>query len=195
MKPFSMFLLVFLPLFIAANAWQNIRDAPSTTVDIPDGQTGTLMVLPPRQTDTATKRVPDDDHPFIAPGPKDMRGRELLLLENFDPTAMNILTNHGYIARKYGVLLCPNCVLLILSRSGIAALKRVRISMSRPIFFSPLSTKAYAGKSFVNKIFIDGVSPFVPPGEIDGPETQGIAKHGRVKGDAWMTRSDVHIDY
>jgi hypothetical protein len=58
MKPFSLLLLVVSPLFIVVNAWPNIRDAPSTTVDIQDGQTGTLMVLPPRQTDTGTKRVP-----------------------------------------------------------------------------------------------------------------------------------------
>jgi hypothetical protein len=58
MKSFSLLLLVVLPLFIAVNAWPNIHDAPSTTVDIQDGQTGTLMVLPPRQTDTGTKRVP-----------------------------------------------------------------------------------------------------------------------------------------
>jgi hypothetical protein len=108
MKLFSLSLLVVSPLFIAVNGWPNIRDAPSTTVDIQDGQTGTLMVLPPRQTDTGTKRVPgmstnrhssysafemctlDADHPFIAPGPNDMRGRELLLLEDFDPSLLII---------------------------------------------------------------------------------------------------------
>jgi hypothetical protein len=147
----------------------------------------------------------DADHPFIAPGPNDMRGRELLLLEKFDlslpiifysmpcvpgavkmlgalslisyAAAMNTLANHGYISRKYGALLCSNCVLLILSRSGItsfeeiirgtgeafnidplmasgmAALNLVRISMFRPIFLSHLSTKAHPGKSFRGQNF------------------------------------------
>ena len=38
---------------------------------------------------------------------------------------------------------------------------------------------------FVNKLSIGGVSPLVPPlpGKIDGPETGGIAKHGRFEGD------------
>jgi hypothetical protein len=58
MKSFSLLLLVVSPLSVAVNAWPIIRNAPSTTVDIQDGQTGTLMVLPPRQTDTGTKRVP-----------------------------------------------------------------------------------------------------------------------------------------
>jgi hypothetical protein len=58
MKPFSLLLLVVSPSFIAVNAWPNIRDAPSMTVDIQDGQTGVLMVLPPRQTETGTKRIP-----------------------------------------------------------------------------------------------------------------------------------------
>jgi hypothetical protein len=85
--------------------------------------------------------------------------------------AMNTLANHGYISRKYGELLCSNCVLLILSHSGItsfeeiilgtaeafnldrdmssnmAAINMVRMSMFRPVFLH-LSTKAHAGKSF-----------------------------------------------
>jgi hypothetical protein len=45
-------------LFTAVNAWPDIRDAPSSPIDIQDGQTGVLMVLPPRQTDTSIKRIP-----------------------------------------------------------------------------------------------------------------------------------------
>jgi hypothetical protein len=120
---------------------------------------------------------------------------------------MNTLANHGYISRKYGVLLC-NCVLLILSRSGITSFEEiirgvgeafnidrdmaagmaagnlVRMSMFRPIFSVIYPRKLTRGNPFVNKISIGGVSPLVSPlpGEIDGPETQGIAKHGRVEG-------------
>ncbi|KAJ6605205.1 Chloroperoxidase [Mycena vulgaris] len=176
MKSFSLFLLVVSPLVIAVNAWPNIRDAPSTTVDIQDGQTGTLMVLPPRQTDTGTKRIPDDDHPFIAPGPSDQRG---------PCPAMNTLANHGYISRN-GITTFEEIILATeeafnLNRdmaSGMAAINMLT-----------------RGNPFVNKISIGGVSSFVPPlpGQIDGPETQGIAKHGRVEGDGSMTRSDVHI--
>ncbi|KAJ7629915.1 hypothetical protein B0H17DRAFT_1150379 [Mycena rosella] len=193
MKSFSLVLLVVWPLFIAVNGWPNIRDAPSTTVDIQDGQTGTLMVLPPRQTDTGTKRVPDADHPFIAPGPNDMRG---------PCPAMNTLANHGYISRKYGVLLCFNYVLLILSRSGITSFEEIIRGTAEAFNIDRDMSSGMAalnlltrGNPFVDKISIGGVSPFVPPlpGQIDGPETQGIAKHGRVEGDASMTRSDVHI--
>jgi hypothetical protein len=58
MKTFSLLSLVVSPLFIVVNARPNIRDVPSTTADIQDGQTGVLMVVPPRQTDTGTKRIP-----------------------------------------------------------------------------------------------------------------------------------------
>ncbi|KAJ7615745.1 Chloroperoxidase [Mycena polygramma] len=144
--------------------------------DIQDGQTGVLMVLPPRQTDTGTKRVPDADHPFIAPGPNDMRG---------PCPAMNTLANHGYISRN-GITNFQEII------RGTAEAFNIDRDMSSGMAALNLLTR---GNPFVNKISIGGISPFVPPlpGRIDGPETQGIAKHGRVEGDASMTRSDVHI--
>ncbi|KAJ6558855.1 Chloroperoxidase [Mycena vulgaris] len=174
MKSLSLLLPVVSPLFIAVNAWPSIRDAPSTTVDIQDGQTGVLMVLPPRPTETGTKRIPDADHPFIAPGPNDMRG-----------PGMNTLANHGYI-----------------SRNGITTFEEIIIGTGEAFNIDRTMGAGMAalnllarGNAFVNKISIGGVSPFVPPlpGQLDGPETQGIAKHGRGEGDASMTRSDVHI--
>ncbi|KAJ7917727.1 Chloroperoxidase [Mycena leptocephala] len=176
MKSFSLLLLAVSPLFIAVNAWPNIRDAPSTTVDIQDGQTGTLMVLPPRQTDTGTKRIPDADHPFIAPGPNDLRG---------PCPAMNTLANHGYISRN-GITSFEEIIL------GTAEAFNLDRDMSSNMAAINMLTR---GNPFVNKISIGGVSALVPPlpGQIDGPETQGIAKHGRVEGDGSMTRSDVHI--
>ncbi|KAJ7936150.1 Chloroperoxidase [Mycena leptocephala] len=173
MKSFSLLLLAVPPLFIAVNAWPNIRDAPFTTVDIQDGQTGTLMVLPPRQTDTGTKRVPDADHPFIAPGPNDMRG-----------PAMNTLANHGYISRN-GITSFEEII-----RGTEEAFNLNRDMASNMAAINMLTR----GNPFVNKISISSVSLVPPlPGQIDGPQTQGIAKHGRVEGDASMTRSDVHI--
>ncbi|KAJ7114332.1 Chloroperoxidase [Mycena epipterygia] len=176
MKSFSLLLLVVSPLSMTVNAWLNIRDAPSTTVEIQDGQTGTLMVLPPRQTDTGTKRIPDADHPFIAPGPNDMRG---------PCPAMNTLANHGYISRN-GITSFEEII------RGTAEAFNLNRDMSSNMAAGNILTR---GNPFVNKISIGGVSPFVPPlpGQIDGPETQGIAKHGRIEGDASMTRSDVHI--
>jgi hypothetical protein len=122
---------------------------------------------------------------------------------------MNTLANHGYISRKYGVLFCSNCILLILYRSGItsfeeiiiaageafnidrdmgvgmAALNLVRIA-SFGICFSVINypRKLARGNAFVNRISIGGISPLVPPlpGQIDGPVTQGIAAHGRGEG-------------
>jgi len=173
MKAFSLPILVVSSLSIAVDARPNIRDA---TLDIQDGQTGKLMVFPPQQTDTGTKRVPDADHPFIAPGPNDMRG---------PCPAMNTLANHGYI-----------------SRNGITNFAEIIQGTGEAFNIDPVMASGMAalnlltrGNPFVDKVSIGGVSPFVPPlpGKIDGPETQGIAKHGRVEGDASMTRSDVHI--
>ncbi|KAJ7848181.1 hypothetical protein B0H14DRAFT_3867300, partial [Mycena olivaceomarginata] len=127
MKSFSLLSLVVSALFIAVNARQNIRDAPSTTLDIQDGQTGVLMVFPPVQTFTGTKRVPDADHPFIAPGPNDMRG---------PCPGMNTLANHGYISRKYKVL-CSNCVLLIMSGSGITTFEEIILGAGEAFNIDP----------------------------------------------------------
>ncbi|KAJ7236365.1 hypothetical protein C8J57DRAFT_1530173 [Mycena rebaudengoi] len=69
MKLFALSLLV-PALFSSGNASPNI--VPTT--EIQDLQTATLMVLPPRQTDTGTKRIPDAQHPFIPPRPHDQRG-------------------------------------------------------------------------------------------------------------------------
>ncbi|KAJ7171393.1 Chloroperoxidase [Mycena filopes] len=135
--------------------------------DVQDGQTGTLMVLPPRQTDTGTKRIPDPAHPFIAPGPNDQRG---------PCPAMNTLANHGYI-----------------SRNGITTFEEIITAAQDAFNFDQNVIAGMAavnflarGNVFVNKISIGSISKFVPPspGKIDGPETQGIAKHGRVEGDA-----------
>ncbi|KAJ7838305.1 Chloroperoxidase [Mycena leptocephala] len=176
MKTLSLLLLVVSPLFIVVNARPNIRDTPSTTADIQDGQTGVLMVVPPRQTDTGTKRIPDADHPFIAPGPNDMRG---------PCPGMNTLANHGYISRN-GITSFEEII--------IAAGEAFNIDRDMGVGMAALNLLA-RGNAFVNKISIGGISPLVPPlpGQIDGPETRGIAAHGRGEGDASMTRSDVHI--
>ncbi|KAJ7738021.1 Chloroperoxidase, partial [Mycena olivaceomarginata] len=99
--------------------------------------------------------------------------------------AMNTLANHGYISRN-GITSFEEIIL------GTEEAFNLNRDMASNMAAINILTR---GNPFVNKISIGGVSPFVPPlpGQIDGPETQGIAKHGRVEGDASMTRSDVHI--
>ncbi|KAJ7020714.1 Chloroperoxidase [Mycena alexandri] len=146
------------------------------THDIQDGQTGVLMVLPPRQTDTGSKKIPDPAHPFIAPGPNDQRG---------PCPAMNTLANHGYIPRN-GIASFEDIL------SGIEEAFNVdRVMGGNMVALNFLAN----GNQFVNKISIGGISEFVPPlpHGIDGPAVQGIAKHGRVEGDASLSRSDVFI--
>jgi hypothetical protein len=75
MKSFALLSVLVPALFRSGNAWPNIR-ADASTMEIQDDQTGTLMVLPPLQTDTGTKRIPgmyiydklpathDDVHPL-----------------------------------------------------------------------------------------------------------------------------------
>ncbi|KAJ7588830.1 Chloroperoxidase [Mycena floridula] len=171
MKSFSALLLI-LPAVLAASINFNARDDPTPTTEIQDGQTGTLIVIPPQATETSgIKQIPDADHPFIAPGPDDQRG---------PCPAMNTLANHGYI-----------------SRNGIDTFEGIVTGMMEALntdvtFAAVILTR---GNPFANKISIGGVSPLVPPlpGKIDGPETAGIAKHGRIEGDASLTRADAFI--
>ncbi|KAJ7038790.1 Chloroperoxidase [Mycena alexandri] len=153
-----------------------LGSAALTVRDVQDGQMGTLMVLPPRQTDTGTKPIPDPAHPYIAPGPNDQRG---------PCPAMNTLANHGYV-----------------SRNGITTFEEIIIGAQEAFNFDQSLIAAMIapnflahGNVFVNKISIGGVSEFVPPlpYNIDGPATLGIAKHGRVEGDASLSRSDAFI--
>ncbi|KAJ7205216.1 hypothetical protein GGX14DRAFT_645071 [Mycena pura] len=171
MKSFSLPILVVSPLLIAVNARPNIR----ATLDIQDGQTGKLMVFPPQQTDTGTKRMLIIRSLHLGP----------TTCADHAVPAMNTLANHGYI-----------------SRNGITNFAEIIRGTGEAFNIDPVMASGMAaqnlltrGNPFVDKISIGGVSPFVPPlpGKIDGPETQGLAKHGRVEGDGSMTRSDVHI--
>jgi len=169
-------LLLLLAPVLAAPKNPNIRDSPSSTTEVQDGQTGTLIVLPAQATETGLKQIPDAAHPFIAPGPDDQRG---------PCPAMNTLANHGYIPRN-----------------GIASFEEITLALMEAfnlelVFGAVMAANNMLtrGNPFINKLSIGGVSPFVPPlpGKIDGPETGGIAKHGRFEGDASMTRADAFI--
>ncbi|KAF7351023.1 Cloroperoxidase [Mycena sanguinolenta] len=166
----SAVLFLLLPAVLSTVKSPNIRDNPSPTTEIQDDQTGTLMALPPQATET------DAAHPFIAPGPDDQRG---------PCPAMNTLANHGCIPRN-----------------GSASFEEITLALMKAFNLELLFAANMAannmltrGNSFIDQVSIGGVSPLIPPlpGEIDGPVTGGIAKHGRFEGDASMTRADAFI--
>ncbi|KAJ7205217.1 hypothetical protein GGX14DRAFT_698570 [Mycena pura] len=206
MKSFSLPILVVSPLLIAVNARPNIR----ATLDIQDGQTGKLMVFPPQQTDTGTKRMPIILSLHL--GPTTCADVSFLLLRScLDPSLLIIFYSMpGYeYARQpwlhFQEVRSPPLFLPRLidpSQSGITNFAEIIRGTGEAFNIDPVMASGMAalnlltrGNPFVDKVSVGGVSPFVPPlpGKIDGPETQGIAKHGRVEGDASMTRSDVHI--
>ncbi|KAF8146848.1 Chloroperoxidase [Mycena galopus ATCC 62051] len=171
MRSFAILLLI-LPAVLSASS------RPSPTTEVQDGQTGTLMVLPPQATETGLKQIPgnapDAAHPFIAPGPNDQRG-----------PAMNTLANHGYIPRN-GIASFEEMTLALMEAFNMELLFGANLVANNMLT---------RGNPFIDKLSIGGVSPLVPPlpGNIDGPVTGGIAKHGRFEGDASMTRADAFI--
>ncbi|KAJ7188772.1 Chloroperoxidase [Mycena filopes] len=172
----TLFLLIPAVLSFPRNPVFDRRDSPSPTTEVQDGQTGTLIVLPPQATETGLKQIPDAAHPFIAPGPNDQRG---------PCPAMNTLANHGYIPRN-----------------GIASFEQITLALMEAfnleLFFGAnmaANNMMTRGNPFIDRLSIGGASDLVPPlpGKIDGPVTGGIAKHGRFEGDASMTRADAFI--
>ncbi|KAJ7745072.1 Chloroperoxidase [Mycena metata] len=173
----SLTLLSLLPAVLAfpRNPILTRRDDPTpTTTEVQDGQTGTLIVIPPQPTETGLKQIPDADHPFIAPGPDDQRG-----------PAMNTLANHGYIPRN-GVASFEQITVAVMEAFNLD------FTMGANMAATNMLTR---GNPFIDLVSIGGVSPLVPPlpGQIDGVVTGGIAKHGRFEGDASMTRADAFI--
>jgi hypothetical protein len=69
MRP-STTLYILLPTLVSATI--TVRRG----TEVQEGQTGTLITSPPLPTNTGLQQVPDANHPFIAPGPNDQRGRE-----------------------------------------------------------------------------------------------------------------------
>ncbi|KAJ7815040.1 Chloroperoxidase [Mycena olivaceomarginata] len=178
MRSFSAVFFFLLPAVLSAPGSPplNIRDSPSPTTEVQDGQTGTRIILPPQATETGLKQIPDAAHPFIAPGPNDQRG---------PCPAMNTLANHGYIPRN-----------------GIASFEQITLALMEAfnlelIFGANMAANNMLtrGNPFIDKLSIGGASSLAPPlpGNIDGPVTGGIAKHGRFEGDASLTRADAFI--
>ncbi|KAF7309085.1 Cloroperoxidase [Mycena kentingensis (nom. inval.)] len=160
-------------------------------LDVQDGQTGVVMGLPPLPTDTSLKRIPDAAHPFVAPRPDDQRG---------PCPAMNTLANHGYIPRDgiasfeeliTGMMEVGPHIHLVPTSDFLQAFN-LPITIASGLAANNFLTR---GNVFINKISIGGISSAIPPypGKLDGPVTAGIAKHGRVEGDASITRADEFI--
>ncbi|KAF7297944.1 Heme-thiolate peroxidase [Mycena chlorophos] len=171
MRPFAI-LALFLDLFDLA-AQPHAPQRPHAQ-EVLDGYSGTLIAMPPLPTYTGAKIIPDTDHPYIAPGPEDLRG---------PCPGMNTLANHGYIPR-----------------SGIASFEDIVSGMTEAFnldqdfgaFITALNM-LMRGNPFVNKMSIGGVSPLVPPLPNNAGTPGGISLHGGIEGDASMTRADMYI--
>ncbi|KAF7362323.1 Cloroperoxidase [Mycena venus] len=98
---------------------------------------------------------------------------------------MNTLANHGYIPRN-GIASFEEITLALMEAFNL------ELNFGANMAANNMLTR---GNPFIDKVSIGGVSSLVPPlpGEIDGPVTGGIAKHGRFEGDASMTRADAFI--
>lgn len=75
--------IVAIVCFVAssAQAWN---------YQVPAGQKNTALPAPLPQNDTSVKLVNDKAHPYIKPGPTDLRG---------PCPGLNTLANHGYLPR------------------------------------------------------------------------------------------------
>ncbi|KAF7329941.1 Cloroperoxidase [Mycena kentingensis (nom. inval.)] len=167
--------------------------ALTAALDIQDGQTGVLMSIPPAPTETGLK-IPDEAHPFKAPGPDDQRG---------PCPAMNTLANHG-LNMLSGISSFEEIVTGVMEVRDLTFARSENMNCYRRSTFNfdlnlavimTANNMLARGNVFTNKVSIGGVSPLVPPlpGQIDGPETGGIAKYGRIEGDASMTRADAFL--
>jgi len=98
---------------------------------------------------------------------------------------MNTLANHGYIPRN-GIASFEEITLALMEAFNL------ELNFGANMAANNMLTR---GNTFIDKLSIGGVSSLVPPlpGQIDGPVTGGIAKHGRFEGDASMTRADAFI--
>jgi hypothetical protein len=137
---------------------------------------GRIIVFPDPDPDTSLKQVPDADHPYIAPGPMDMRG---------PCPALNTLANHGYLPRN-GIV-TPEQVVTATTQGFNLGHKFAKFLVS----FATLAR----GNPEMGLLSIGGESPMVTQSSsfIDGIIPGGIAKHGRFEGDLSISRNDFHL--
>ncbi|KAG6809746.1 hypothetical protein H0H92_014881 [Tricholoma furcatifolium] len=138
---------------------------------------GVRITAPPQEAYTGILAIPEPSHPYIAPGPNDIRG---------PCPGLNTLANHGYIPRN-----------------GIATYEQIVNATSHAFNMGYVLSSALTafgmlarGNPYTNQISIGLDDPLVIPplpGRIDGPETRGLAAHGRFEGDVSLTRQDVAL--
>ncbi|KAJ7272116.1 hypothetical protein C8J57DRAFT_1599110 [Mycena rebaudengoi] len=176
MRSFTLILLLF-PVALASRI---ARDHPSpTTAEVQDGQTGTLIIIPPQATETGLKKIP---------------GKWTHVVRNL-PTfpchyimvtilaAMNTLVNHGYIPRN-GIASFEEITL------GMMEAFNLELNFGIGLVAGNMVILVNSRKHVLNKVSIGGVSPLVPPlpFELDGPVTGGLSKYGRLEGEEILTQ-------
>ncbi|KAJ7876102.1 hypothetical protein B0H14DRAFT_3130516 [Mycena olivaceomarginata] len=175
MRSFIVLLLIF-PAALSARL--PVFNGPSSTTEIQDGQTGTLIVLPPQATETGLKQILDAAHPFIAPGPSDQRGPAMNTLR----TMVIFRESMHHYAPASGIASFEQIVLAMMEAWACSFQSRFDCAWSPTIWCAIGENSAKAndllGNPFTNQVSIGGVSPLVPPlpGGIDGPSVGGIAK-------------------
>ncbi|KAJ7234528.1 hypothetical protein C8J57DRAFT_1531468 [Mycena rebaudengoi] len=158
-----------------------------TTAEVQDGPTGTLIMIPPQATETGLKKIPGKwtvGHQ-VATTSVDVNSTLGMYIMVIILAAMNTLANHGYIPRN-GIASFEEITL------GMMEASNLELNFGIGLVAGNMLTR---GNMFINKVFIGGVSPLVPPlpFELDDPETGGLSKHGRLEGDASMMRADAFI--
>jgi hypothetical protein len=137
---------------------------------------GRLIVFHDPDPDTSLKQVPNADHPYVAPGPMDMRG---------PCPALNTLSNHGYLPRN-GVV-TPEQVVTAVTQGFNLGHKFAKFLVS----FATLAR----GNPEAGLLSIGGESLLVTqsPSYVDGVIPGGIAKHGCFEGGLSTSRNDFHL--
>jgi len=148
--------------------------APATTAVCNDAQTPRkigFLPAPPGLNDL--KHFPDEDHPFVPPGPTDQRG---------PCPALNILANHGYI-----------------NHTGIVTFEEVHYAVQE-VFNMEFHFAGFVagfgmlaeGNINTGQLSIGYPDERIPPYPdcIDGPISGGLANHGRFEGDISIGRQN-----
>lgn len=134
--------------------------------------TGPLAALEiPVPQSQGLAKVPDDAHPYIAPGPTDVRG--------LCPT-LNTLANHGYIARN-GIT--------TFAEASNAIQTAYAINFDLAVVLSALGLLA-GGDLVTGKYSIGGADARVP--NTIGPAL-GLDSHGRFEEDVSVSRGDTYF--
>jgi hypothetical protein len=139
------------------------------------GELGSEIKFPPPLDFTGGKVIPDADHPYIAPGPNDLRG---------PCPGLNTMANHGYLPRN-GVASVEQLI------TGAQEAFNLGYNFSRAVSSFAILTR---GNALLDRVSIGGESPLVPPlpNRIDGTPG-GLSRHGRFEGDVSMTRQNAAL--